>query len=152
MAQQGVVLRGHYGHMREIGFRDMRAGTIHGGSMVAMRDGSDMIEEPSARTDLKVLGITPGGWSFTTTVDRERRLQVDTGVYGTFANSAGLDAITVANGQVCWAVDGNTVSSTDKGGTLSPAGFVHYLLDNGGVVVRFHDYENLGAMRLGGVL
>lgn len=121
--------------------------------MVASRDGSDMIEEPSARTDLVVMGIMPGGFSFTSASDRQRRLQVDTGVYGIFANSAGGDAITAADlGKICYAVDGNTVSKTDQTGTLSPAGYVHYVFTNGGVVVKFDEYENIAAMRLGAIL
>lgn len=153
MAQSGVVFRQCYGNPREVGFRDQRTGTLHAGSMVASRDGSDMIEEPSARTDLVVMGITPGGLSFTSATDRQRRLQVDTGVYGPFANSAGGDAITAADlGKICYAVDGNTVSKTDQTGTLSPAGYVHYVFANGGVVVKFDEYENIAAMRLGAIL
>ena len=111
MAQSGVVLRATYGCPRNIGFRDMRTGTIHGGSMVACRDGSDMIEEPSARTDLRVLGVMPMMFSYTTTTDRERRLQVDTGQFGMLANSAGADEITESDiDKICWAVDGNTVA------------------------------------------
>jgi hypothetical protein len=153
MAQGRVILRTHYGCPRNIGFRDMRTGTLHAGSMVAERDGSDMIEEPSARTDLKVMGITPGSFTFTTTADRERRLQVDTGTYGPFANSSGGDAITVADiDTICYAVDGNTVSKTDKTGTLSPAGYVRYVFDNGGVVVDFSFYETIATMRQGAIL
>jgi hypothetical protein len=78
--------------------------------MVAARDGSDMIEEPTVRSDLKIMGITPGGFSFVVATDRGRCLQVDTGQYGPFANGSGDDAITIADiDKVCWAVDGNTV-------------------------------------------
>lgn len=111
MAQGKVVLRQCYGNPRTIGFRDMRTGSLYAGSMVAERDGSDMIEEPTVRADLVVMGITPGAFGFTTTADRERCLQVDTGTYGPFTNSAGSDAITAADiDKIVWTVDGTTVA------------------------------------------
>lgn len=153
MAQGRVILRETYGCPVRIGFRDMRTGTLHGGSMVAVRDGSDMVEEPTVRTDLRVMGILPSGFTYTTVADRAQRIQIDTGVFGPFANSAGPDAITAANvDQLCYVVDGNTVALTDGTGTRSPAGYIRYVLDGGGVVVDLSHYESIALVRLGGAL
>lgn len=52
-------------------------------------------------------------------------------------NSAGSDAITLADiGKPCFAVDDQTVSLTDQGGTLPQAGIIHQVTELG-IWVRF---------------
>jgi hypothetical protein len=59
-----------------------------------------------------------------------------------FANSAGADAITVANvGQICYVVDDQTVALTDNNGSRLVAGIITVVDPNDGVGVLFLNEE-----------
>lgn len=140
------------GNPCRIGFFDQKAGTIIGGAqMVAQRDGSDLLEAASLRTDLRVIGWCPTLNTYVAANDRDQRLQVDTGVYGPFTNSTSGDEITTNDvGSICYVVNATTVAKTAAPGTpgdpstntRSPAGFVRYV-DDRGVWVDFTHYEQL---------
>ena len=66
------------------------------------------------------------------------------GVYR-FANSASSDEITIADiGELCWAVDDQTVAKTDGSAARSPAGIVDHV-DALGVWVRMDEALTLAA-------
>lgn len=144
------------GAPKRIGFFDQKAGTIVGQQMVAQRDGSDLLEASTVRTDLRVLGIVPGVFAYVAANDRDQRLQVDTGVYGPFTNSASTDEVLYTDvGKLCYVVSGTVVALTGapttpgdpSTNTRSPAGWIRYV-DTRGVWVDFGDYESIAQNRL----
>jgi hypothetical protein len=144
------------GNPIRIGFFDQKAGTIVGGQMVAQRDGSDLLEVPSVRTDLRVLGWVATLNTYVAAADRDQRLQVDTGVGGPFTNSASTDEILYTDvGKLCYVVSGTVVALTGAPSmvgdpttnTRSPAGFVRYV-DTRGVWVDFTHCEQLREERI----
>lgn len=138
-----------------ISFWDQAAGTLYLGSMVA-RDAADpqLILEPSASTTLECVGVyRDGRGSQTAAADADNRLQIRTGVFGPFVNSAGPDEITRDDvNKPAWMVDGETVAKTDGGGTRSPAGFVAQVDDDGGVYIDFTKGEIVATLFAGGVI
>ncbi len=82
-------------------------------------------------TTLDMTGVASGA--------NTRPLRVRSGVY-VMQNSAGADAITIANvGSDCHVVDDQTVALTDGGGTRSRAGRIVYV-DSSGVWVLFNPW------------
>jgi hypothetical protein len=70
-----------------------------------------------------------------------------------FDNSAGVSAVTAANlGQVCYAVDDETVSLDDANGTLLPAGVVTNVDATLGVAVSIIPQIPLGSAAVGGMV
>lgn len=144
------------GNPKRIGFFDQKAGTIVGNRMVAQRDGSDLLEAPTVRTDLRVIGWVPTLSTYVAVADRDQRLQVDTGVAGPWTNSASTDEILFTDvGKLCYVVSGTVVALTGapstpgdpSTNTRSPAGWVRYV-DTRGVWVDFGDYEALRESRV----
>lgn len=144
------------GNPKRIGFFDQKQGTIVGNRMVAQRDGSDLLEAPTVRTDLRVLGWVPTLNTYVAAADRDQRLQVDTGVSGPWTNSASADEILFTDvGKLCYVVSGTVVALTGAPSTpgnpttntRSPAGWIRYV-DTRGVWVDFSDYEALAQARL----
>lgn len=144
------------GNPCRIGFFDQRAGTIVGNQMVAQRDGSDLLEAPTVRADLRVPGWCPTLNTYVAANDRDQRLQVDTGVAGPWTNSVGGDEITSNDvGKLCYVVSPTVVALTGapsvpgdpSTNTRSPAGWIRYV-DARGVWVDFTDYEQLAQDRL----
>lgn len=70
-----------------------------------------------------------------------------------FDNSAGVSAVTAANlGQICYAVDDETVSLDDANGTLLPAGVVTDVDATLGVAVSIIPQIPLGSAAVGGMV
>jgi len=77
--------------------------------------------------------------------DGEARVDYRPGKFR-FANSAAADEITIAAiGQLCYAVDDQTVALTDGGGARSPAGIVDNIDDQGVWVCLDEHLTNIAA-------
>lgn len=85
---------------------------------------------------LKAVGVATEQVDNTSGADGSNMVPVERGTWR-FANSAGGDAITLANyGTSCYVVDDQTVALTSGGGTRSVAGVIRDV-DGQGVWVEF---------------
>ncbi len=127
------------------------------GSIVCHRVGSKLMEVPlaaSPRTDLIVCGIFVGLSKFTassTTDSGGGAVDADSvpeqitgrpGTLGTFATGSGANEIKAVNvDQACFLYDDDTVYLTSLNGTLSFAGFVDGVGEDGRVYVRMGEND-----------
>ena len=136
-----------------ISYWDQKAGTIYLGSMV-VRSVADplLIEEPTVATTLECVGVyRDRRGSQTAAADADNRLQIRTGVFGPYKNSAGADEILQDDvNKNAWLVDGETVAKTDGTATRSPAAYVARVDDDGGVYLDFTKGEIIATLFAGG--
>jgi hypothetical protein len=129
------------------------AATLYKGSLIAHRIGSQLVEVPDSankRTDLVCVGVLENEPVITTAtgdnseaVDGDGnaiKARVRAGIRGPFDTGSGGDEITIADiDKRCFMFDSNTLYKTDLSTTLSPAGTVAYVDDDGGVYVNIDD-------------
>lgn len=110
--------------------------TIHKGALVMRRADGHAVEGRAA-AGLVGIGVAVAN---TRNADGDGAVTV-TYQAGTarFEMATGADAITIAQiGDLCWAIDDQTVAATDGGGSRSPAGIVADV-DDLGVWVRLDE-------------
>lgn len=111
------------------------------GSIIAHRAGSCLAEVPlsgSPRSDLIVRGVAMAAGTSVGAGDGVVAIAIDPGYQGDFETGAGGNEITADNvDEICYAYDDNTLYLTDATGTLSPAGRVKYVDEDGRVTVFF---------------
>lgn len=96
---------------------------IYGGSMVAV-DSSGRAVPASADTTLKVLGRCERQADNSSGADNAIPVTVRRGVFYYATPSSGVNQISVAKGQLCYASDDQTVNATDGNGQYPAAGVV----------------------------
>ena len=108
---------------------------IYAGAIVAIDTTGNAVPGATA-LNLRAVGVAQALADNSAGADGAIRVKVRRGVFR-FANSAGADAITLANiGTDCYIVDDQTVAKTDGTGTRSVAGKVRDV-DTQGVWVEF---------------
>lgn len=109
--------------------------TIQYGWIVMLDTATGYVLEGAAATGCIAVGRADGPADNATGADGDATIQTECGVFY-YQNSAG-DAISALDfGKVCYIEDNQTVAKTDGGATLSPAGIVYELRDDGLVGVR----------------
>jgi hypothetical protein len=115
----------------------MAASTKIWAGTIACLNSSGKLTKGAASATLKAVGVAPA------TIDNSAGLvdaingQVEIGVFGPFLNSAGGDAIALADvNATCYIVDDETVAKTDGTGARSAAGRV-WDVTTEGVWVKF---------------
>lgn len=138
-AQTDTIIRDHGTADGVISIPVLADEVIHFGEIVAHVQGSFLARVPSARTDLIVRGVARNAKDQTGLANAAGdNVQVDHGTWGPFDNSSGVNEITNSHcGLECYAVNGNTLSLTDQGGTLSPAGRIVEVDGDGKVFCNF---------------
>lgn len=112
--------------------------TIYAGAMV-MREADGYVVEGQTATGLIGMGVADKAADNGSGTDGDIDVRYRPGVFR-MANSASADEITIAEiGDVCFAVDDQTVAKTDGTSTRSPAGIVENV-DAQGVWVRFDEH------------
>lgn len=113
------------------------ATTIFTGAMVMRNAAGNLIEGQTA-TGLVGVGVAYATYDNAAGSAGDITAEARPGVF-LMANSASADAITIAEiGDVCFAVDDQTVAKTDGSSSRSPAGIVADV-DTAGVWVRFDE-------------
>ncbi len=114
------------------------ATTVFAGAMV-MRDADGFLVEGQTATGLVGVGVADRDADNGAGADGDITCRYKPGTYR-MANSAAADAIDQADiGELCYAVDDQTVALTDATGTRSPAGIIEDV-DSDGVWVRFDEF------------
>lgn len=114
---------------------------IQQGALIAHRVGSSLAEVPlssAKRTDLVIKGTARFSVDATGKNDGDETVEVDTSpLQGDFDNSANSDEITASDlDKIVYAYDDNTLSLTDQSSTLSPAGRLHGIADDGTLTIE----------------
>lgn len=110
---------------------------IFAGALV-MRNAAGFLVQGQAATGLVGVGRAEQRADNAAGADGDIECDVRCGTFR-FVNSAGGDEITNADcGDLCFAVDDQTVAKTDGGGARSPAGTIDHV-DASGVWVRFDE-------------
>lgn len=133
--------------------------TFRPGCAVVRRIDSKLAEVPlsgSARTDLITLGYYVGKVKFVSSSTDDGNggsldvngfpegIMVEPGKIGWFATGTGVNEITIEDqDKPCYWRDDDTVWLTDNGGTLSFAGFVADVRDDGRVRIRATEYDRV---------
>lgn len=113
------------------------ASTLILAGVIACLNASGRLVNGSTSTTLKAVGVTKRRIDNSAGGDGAIVGEVDTGVYGPFANSASGDQITLADvGADCYIVDNQTVAKTNGSNTRSVAGRIHNV-DAEGVWIEF---------------
>lgn len=113
------------------------ATTLFAGAML-MRDASGNIVEGQTATGLTGVGRALVRVDNASGSAGDKTIDYDVGVHR-YGNSASADAITKAEiGDLCYAVDDQTVAKTDGSASRSPAGIIEDV-DALGVWVRFDE-------------
>lgn len=111
--------------------------TLFAGAMV-MREADGYLSQGRAATGLVGAGVAEKLADNSAGADGDITVSFRAGVWR-MENSAGADEITIAEiGDVCFAVDDQTVAKTDGSSARSPAGIIDDV-DTGGVWVRFDE-------------
>ena len=107
------------------------------GGTIAVLDNSNVLGMGATAATLTAVGV------FRETVDNTAGtaavgIDVETGIFGPFANSAAADLIEPKNiGGTCYIVDNQTVAKTNGSSTRSKAGTIWHVQADGGVWVQF---------------
>lgn len=110
---------------------------IYGGALV-MRNAAGYLVKGQAATGLVGVGVSVERVDNSAGSNGDKAVEFAPGIW-CFGNSASSDEITQAEiGDVCYAVDDQTVAKTDGSSSRSPAGIVE-LVDASGVWVRFDE-------------
>lgn len=111
--------------------------TLFAGAMV-MREADGFLSQGRTATGLVGVGVAEKLADNSAGADGDIQARYRTGIFR-MANSAAADAITLAEiGDVCFAVDDQTVAKTDGTSSRSPAGIIEDV-DTLGVWVRFDE-------------
>ncbi len=144
--------KGRWG-LKNLLIRGGTAATLYRGSLIAHRIDSQLVEVPlsaAKRTDLICVGVLENEPIITTaTGTSSEAVDADgnqikavcgAGIRGPFDTGTGGDEITMDDlDKRCFMFDSGTVYRTDLSTTLSPAGIVAFVDDDGGVYVLIDD-------------
>ncbi|WP_425099141.1 hypothetical protein [Tropicibacter sp. S64] len=118
---------------------DVAAATLIYAGAIVMRDSSGNLIEGQTATGLVGVGRAEERVDNSAGSAGDLTCDYRMGVFA-YANSASGDLITKADiGNVCYAVDDQTVAKTNGSSTRSPAGIVDYVDAQGNVWVRFDE-------------
>lgn len=159
------------GGLLSLNVRGGAAMHIYPGAIIAHRVGSALAEIPdpaAKRTDLIVRGYATNEVIVAASaVDGDGRaldadgkllsVNVESGIGHDFDTGTGGNEITRDHlGQIAFAYDDNTLYLTDDGGTLSPAGRIRFVTDDGKIALHVDDcpieWRLFGAAGEGGIL
>lgn len=116
---------------------------IHEGALIAQRRGTNLAEiaDPNnPRNDLIVRGVARNSVDTTGKANGSANVGVDPGLWGDFKSAGGLDEITTDDlDALVFMLDDDTLSLTDQTGTLSPAGRVRFVDDDGYITIEIED-------------